>query len=215
MEYEEILDQIIELRDAIYENVENDQIFKVKPQLDQIRELAEQMQDEDDTRRIIDKISVFDFLMELYGHTGRQRLSNECCYRCIELSRRLMDQDNRVYEPARDYYRSYIANRLLLDGDTSEDLEDELYQYFNQEGLDLRETTLEYFATAPRHDPVEDSEEYLNVIDAVSEKLYEALEEHKEEEDFPERYIQLKKKILKEDYGIDWKSPQEYNEENQ
>ncbi len=215
MEYEELLDQIIELRDAVYENVDNDQLFKVKPQLDQIRELAEQIQDEDDTRKIIDKISVFDFLMELYAHTGRQRLSNECCYKCIELSRRLMDQDNRVYEPAKDYYRSYIANRLLLDGDTSEDLEDELYQYLNQEGLDLREMTLEYFSTSPKHDPVEDSEEYLNVIDEVEEKLYEALEEHKEEEDYAEQYNQLKKKILSEDYHIEWKTPQEYNEENQ
>ena len=43
MEYEEILDQIIELRDAVYENIENDQIFKVKPQLDQIMELAQQI----------------------------------------------------------------------------------------------------------------------------------------------------------------------------
>ncbi|MBO4218969.1 MAG: hypothetical protein J5887_05695 [Erysipelotrichaceae bacterium] len=214
MDYEETINQILELRDSVYENLDNDQIFKIKPQLDQIRELADSLYDEEDTRKIIDRISVYEFLMDMYARCGRLRLSNESCRMCIELSKKIMDQDSRVYEPVRDYYRTYIANRLLLDGDDSSDLEDELYQYLDQEGLDLKEMTLEYFRTAPRFDPVEDSEEYLNVIDEVNEKLYNALEESIEDDDYPERYRQLKKQILKDDYGIDWKSPQEYNEEN-
>ncbi len=215
MDYEEILNQILELRDAVYVNIDNDQIFKIKPQLDQIRELADNIYDEEDTRKIIDRISVYEFLMDLYGRCGRLRLSNECCRMCIELARKIMDQDSRVYEPVRDYYRTYIANRYLLDGDESDDLEDELYQYLDQEGLDLKEMTLEYFRTAPKIDPVEDSEEYLNVIDEVEEKLFDALEEQKEDADYPQKYRQLKKKILKEDYNIDWKDPEEYNRETE
>ncbi len=90
-----------------------------------------------------------------------------------------------------------------------------MYQYLDQEGLDLKEMTLEYFRTAPKFDPVEDSEEYLNVIDEVEEKLFDALEEQKEDEDYPQKYRQLKKKILKEDYNIDWMDPEEYNRERE
>jgi len=213
MDYQQILDSILEIRDDIYKDLENDQLFKVKKKLDQIRELADGIIEEDDQQKIIDKISVYEFLADLYNECGRLKISTDCYGKCIDLSKKIIDENREEYDPIRDYYRHYIANRYLLEGNTSEDLEEELYEYLDEDGLNLRETTIEYYSTALKHDPIEDSEEYLAVIDEVDEKLYDALNTSRADDDYLERYRLLKKKILHDDYGIDWKDPFEYNEE--
>lgn len=73
-----------------------------------------------------------------------------------------------------------------------------------------------------KHDPVEDSEEYKNAEPYIEEMLIPYREQFSKEQD--EWYEQtgirfgschriwsVKKKLLKEEFGIDWKTPREMN----
>ncbi|SHK33428.1 hypothetical protein [Xylanibacter ruminicola] len=57
-----------------------------------------------------------------------------------------------------------------------------------------------------KYDPVEDSKEYLEVIDEVEQKLYEQLKDEPRFMGFCFRYWAAKRDILAE-YGIQWRSP--------
>ena len=57
-----------------------------------------------------------------------------------------------------------------------------------------------------KYDPIEDSKEYLDVIDEVEQKLYEQLKDEPRFMGFCFQYWSLKRTILAE-YGIEWRSP--------
>lgn len=58
-----------------------------------------------------------------------------------------------------------------------------------------------------KQDPIEWSSEYEHVIDEANRKVYSLLEDHPRGMGFCLAYWSVKRQVLKEDYGIDWKSP--------
>ena len=63
----------------------------------------------------------------------------------------------------------------------------------------------------PGRDPVEDTEEYKNIEDELQRELDEIFKDSPRRLGFCHVYWATKKRILKEKYGIDWKSPKEMN----
>ena len=61
-----------------------------------------------------------------------------------------------------------------------------------------------------KYDPVEDTTEYLAIKDELEAKIIERMGGEMTRGN-AHLYTSLKKEILKKDYGIDWKSPQELN----
>lgn len=60
------------------------------------------------------------------------------------------------------------------------------------------------------HDPIEDTPEYLAIKDELEEKII-ARGGKRSGLGFCHLYWMEKKRILKEEYGIDWRSPAELN----
>ena len=60
-------------------------------------------------------------------------------------------------------------------------------------------------------DPVEDTEEYKKIEPELQRELDEIFKNKPRMLGFCHVYWGTKKRILKEKYGIDWKSPQELN----
>ena len=58
-----------------------------------------------------------------------------------------------------------------------------------------------------KHDPIEDTAEYKAVIEDVEKELAELLKDKPRGMGFCHIYWYEKKRILKEKYGIEWKSP--------
>lgn len=61
-----------------------------------------------------------------------------------------------------------------------------------------------------KYDPVEDTPEYQAIKDELEAKILERMGGEMTRSN-AYMYPGLKKEILKKDYGIDWKSPQELN----
>lgn len=61
-----------------------------------------------------------------------------------------------------------------------------------------------------KYDPVEDTPEYQAIKDELEAKILERMGGEMTRGN-AYMYVDLKKEILKKDYGIDWKSPQELN----
>ena len=61
-----------------------------------------------------------------------------------------------------------------------------------------------------KYDPVEDTPEYLAIKDELEAKIIEKMGGEMTRGN-AHLYATLKKEILKKDYGIDWRSPQELN----
>ncbi|MBQ3066420.1 MAG: hypothetical protein IJD18_00170 [Clostridia bacterium] len=61
-----------------------------------------------------------------------------------------------------------------------------------------------------RYDPVEDTAEYKAIEEELHAKILQELGGQLTRGN-AQMYPQIKKEILKRDYGIDWKSPQELN----
>ena len=58
-----------------------------------------------------------------------------------------------------------------------------------------------------KHDPIEDTAEYKGVIKDVEKELDKLLKDKPKGMGFCHIYWYEKKRILKEKYGIEWKSP--------
>ena len=66
-----------------------------------------------------------------------------------------------------------------------------------------------------KYDPIEDTEEYKNILDELEEKVNSYMKLHSISNTglgSCHRYWNIKKEILRRDYNIDWKSPAELNE---
>ena len=61
-----------------------------------------------------------------------------------------------------------------------------------------------------KYDPVEDTPEYIAIRDELEKKILERMGGEMTRGN-AHMYPAIKKEILKKDYGIDWKSPQELN----
>ena len=61
-----------------------------------------------------------------------------------------------------------------------------------------------------KYDPIEDTPEYQEIKDELEAKILERMGGEMTRGN-AHLYTPLKKEILKKDYGIDWKSPQELN----
>ena len=74
------------------------------------------------------------------------------------------------------------------------------------------ETDFRYLGLPERHDPLEDDPEIKKIIDAAREEATATVSQrHSPRLGFCQVVWQVQKKILKEKYGIDWKSPQQMN----
>lgn len=61
-----------------------------------------------------------------------------------------------------------------------------------------------------KYDPVEDSEEYRRIEGELHEKIVAEMGGELNRGN-AYLYVRLKKEILRRDYGIEWRSPQELN----
>ena len=62
-----------------------------------------------------------------------------------------------------------------------------------------------------KYDPVEYTEKYLNILVELEVKIEFELRGVREQIGYCFQYWEIKQRILKEDYGIEWKSPAELN----
>ncbi|WP_300728064.1 hypothetical protein [uncultured Bacteroides sp.] len=62
-----------------------------------------------------------------------------------------------------------------------------------------------------KYDPIEWTTNYESVIDEANKKIYDILKDHPRGMGFCHAYWHVKKKVLSEDYGIEWRSPAEMN----
>jgi len=58
-----------------------------------------------------------------------------------------------------------------------------------------------------KHDPVEDTKEYLAILPELEAKIEAALKDCHRGRGFCHKYWHTKREILERDYGIDWSSP--------
>ena len=65
--------------------------------------------------------------------------------------------------------------------------------------------------TSERHDPIEDDPRFQNVLARADREAEEALAKEPRELGFCRIFWATKKRILRERFGIDWKSPAEMN----
>lgn len=67
--------------------------------------------------------------------------------------------------------------------------------------------------TGIKNDPIENTPQFLKVVEEVNAEVTTALKEQGLEKKlgYIHQFWALKKKILKEKYDIDWKSPREMN----
>ena len=61
------------------------------------------------------------------------------------------------------------------------------------------------------YDPVEDTVEYQNIRDELESELFKLMQNVDVKMGRSYKYWSLKKRILKQKYNIDWKSPPEMN----
>lgn len=61
------------------------------------------------------------------------------------------------------------------------------------------------------YDPVEDTVEYKNIQDELESELFKLMQNVDVKMGRSYKYWSLKKRILKQKYNIDWKSPPEMN----
>lgn len=61
------------------------------------------------------------------------------------------------------------------------------------------------------YDPVEDTVEYKNIQDELESELFKLMQTVEVKMGRSYKYWSLKKRILKQKYNIDWKSPPEMN----
>ena len=61
------------------------------------------------------------------------------------------------------------------------------------------------------YDPVEDTVEYQNIRDELESELFKLMQNVDVKMGRNYKYWSLKKRILKQKYNIDWKSPPEMN----
>ena len=61
------------------------------------------------------------------------------------------------------------------------------------------------------YDPVEDTVEYKNIRDELESELFKLMQNVDVKMGRNYKYWSLKKRILKQKYNIDWKSPPEMN----
>lgn len=61
------------------------------------------------------------------------------------------------------------------------------------------------------YDPVEDTVEYKNIQDELESELFKLMQTVEVKMGRSYKYWSLKKRILKQKYNIDWKSPPEFN----
>ena len=210
MDYETLVNEIIEKRDEVYQLIEDNLTFKITPVLNEIAQKAEEIQADDPTH-IIDKISVYEFLGDGYYSGGRMQLALDYYREAIELGKSLADENRQYFEPLRSLYTKLVMVRYLFEGNDSENLKEEISDYVKK-SKSLREDILEECQYATKHDPVEDSEEYLAVIDEIEERIYEETKDS-DDADSSEVYNQLKKQYLAE-RGIEWSDPLTYSGNN-
>ena len=61
------------------------------------------------------------------------------------------------------------------------------------------------------YDPIEDTVEYQNIRDELESELFKLMQNVDVKMGRSYKYWSLKKRILKQKYNIDWKSPPEMN----
>ena len=61
------------------------------------------------------------------------------------------------------------------------------------------------------YDPIEDTVEYQNIRDELESELFKLMQNVDVKMGRNYKYWSLKKRILKQKYNIDWKSPPEMN----
>lgn len=109
-------------------------------------------------------------------------------------------------------YSAFILS-LRVFGKIEESAKESALSIFTEEETQLlQEEAEKHFSELLLVDPVEKSEEYLKLRYQVEKAVDEALSESKDmETPYFIRYWACKKKILLEQYGIDWKTPAECN----
>lgn len=147
---------------------------------------------------------------EGYAMSGRMALAVEYYQKAIVIAQKQIDA-GRGYPLLQDLYESMIDQRVQLDGGDCQDLAEPMRRYLGRDSEDIRMQAVSYGHTAPKHDPVEGTAGYLDIIDQMEEKVAARLAKQPKDIDYAPKYWAAKKAILKDEYGIDWQSPAELN----
>ncbi len=201
------LDRIVQLFNGIEENKEHEYAaptYKDSPALEQMAEII--LSRTEDTAQILpEKITVLTYLGRCYDQMCRAGMSVKYykilleCYAKLSKLQKLSKDEKKHFEEAfydavkaRNWY--VFDNCADLKGIVCDVIADEKVEALFQSAVDSRKGL-------PKYDPVELTEEYLAVIDAVEERI-----EKNKKVNVCFEYWNLKTDYL-EERGIRWSSP--------
>ncbi len=118
------------LRDEVDDHLDWGYTEDVKAGLAKIKELIDSAMIEDNMM-VMDKLSVYEYLADCYKNI---RLFDESltCYRvALNLAEGLVDSNRTALDGLDEIFEKYIITRYMADGNQSEDLEDELFNYLD------------------------------------------------------------------------------------
>ena len=177
--------------------------YRDSPSIKEIISLLKENKDEDELMLEF-KYKIYQFVTECYTFLGRYSLSAEYRLASIKLAKELKDKYNHLFGGIKEQIYKLIKDRNYYVDDDCEDLikllsslitKEEVLEMINERKRNRRSL---------KHDPIEMSEEYLNVIDEVEEKI----EHHQTMKGTGSCFeIWELKEIYLLEKGIRWKSP--------
>ena len=147
--------------------------YIVSPLLKELSKENEKKASSNNKEELIEAYNVYIFIAETYTRMVRMSLSSIYRFKALEVAKRLFKEYKYVPDYLLDNYRCLLRDRNFYVDDDAEDV----LALVKEAGFIPSATIEKYYAIAMKrrrglkNDPIEMSEEYLNVIDEVEEKI--------------------------------------------
>ena len=147
--------------------------YIVSPLLKELSKKNEEKASSNNKEELIEAYNVYIFIAETYTRMVRMSLSSIYRFKALEVAKRLFKEFKYVPEYLLDNYRCLLRDRNFYVDDDAEDV----LALVKEAGFIPSATIEKYYAIVMKrrrglkNDPIEMSEEYLNVIDEVEEKI--------------------------------------------
>ena len=144
-----------------------------------------------------DRLELFRTIAKNYMNLNDYENAEKCYRKALSLT----DREDKIKAILKEIYmislrRMYDSESLLLS-----------YCAKRKDRLEELESDVVLPVDYVAHDPIEATREFQSVIGEATKKVDNLLKNSKDRPDYYQIYYRKLTEILKEDYGIDWKSP--------
>ena len=183
--------------------------YKDRPALMEIEELINtQISLNEDKETLSDSIVLLRFLADRYESMGRFVISAGFYNKIFVIAALLKQKYGKNVENIDDVFYTALRVRNFYVDDDCEDISALAKRLIPEDKVELILEERKQKRRTLKHDPIEMSEKYLDVIDKVEEKIENARQTHGHGS--CHEIWQLQRKYLAE-YGIEWHSPAHLN----